>query len=298
MLARWSLLDVAKTMSDQPQRTVQFSEIADMLPKGGDYLEENRYGSDPDAEFVPWGRTSFKPAPVKQPPAPAKEPETEEHEKPTGEDEPASVASEGEPGELNEPAPAPSAKTPAPAPAGARPSAPPPKPPPPPEPPGPTAEEIIAAINQAREDGRALGYQQGVEATRRELSATLSTLRKIETQITTLAADALERNADIMAHHVRRIAQDLFGSVFAEMPEVFVERIKTAAEMFTKAGADFTLALNPHDALTLNALMQENEIFEKIRIVEDDSLQTGVFHLSSRDLDYEDAPLLSDVRGS
>jgi hypothetical protein len=285
-------------MSEQTQRTVQFSEIADMLPKGGDYHVEDRYGSDPDAEFVPWGRSNFKPAPDKQPPAPAKEPETEQHEKSADEDEQTSVASEGEPGELNEPAPTPSAKTPAAAPAGARPSAPPPKPPPPPEPPGPTAEEIIAAINQAREDGRALGYQQGVEATKRELSATLSTLRKIETQITTLAADALERNADIMAHHVRRIAQDLFGAVFAEMPEVFVERIKTAAEMFTKAGADFTLALNPHDALTLNALMQENEIFEKIRIVEDDSLHTGVFHLSSRDLDYEDAPLLSDVRGS
>ena len=44
--------------------------------------------------------------------------------------------------------------------------------------------------------------------------------------------------------------------------------------------------------------MSENEIFEKIRIVEDEKLQPGAFHLSSRDLDYEDAPLLTDVRGS
>jgi hypothetical protein len=82
------------------------------------------------------------------------------------------------------------------------------------------------------------------------------------------------------------------------MPTVFLERIKTAAEMFTKAGADFTLAMNPHDALALSSLMAENEIFEKIRIVEDEKLQPGAFHLSSRDLDYEDAPLLTDVRGS
>ncbi len=126
----------------------------------------------------------------------------------------------------------------------------------------------------------------------------MSTLRKLEAQITTLAADAVERNADIMAHHVRRIAQDLFGAVFAEMPEIYVERIKTAAEMFTKAGADFTLAMNPHDVLALHSLMQESEIFEKIRIIEDDSLQSGVFHLSSRDLDYEDAHLLTDTQGS
>jgi hypothetical protein len=54
--------------------------------------------------------------------------------------------------------------------------------------------------------------------------------------------------------------------------------------------------MNPHDLLTLSDLLKENEIFEKIRIVEDDKLQPGAFHLSSRDLDYEDAPMLSDMR--
>jgi hypothetical protein len=284
-------------MSEETQRTIQFSEIAEMLPRGGEFLEENRYGRDHEAEFVPWGRTSFKPAPVKQPdPLP---------QEPSAESQPDSLEAVSSAGGPNEEQQEDSNKTPADQGAQqpntartARPTAPAPRAPPPPEPPGPTAEEIIAAINQAREDGRALGYQQGVEATRREIGATLSTLKKIEEQITMLAHDALERNADIMAHHVRRIAQDLFGAVFAEMPNVFVERIKSAAEMFTKAGAEFTLAVNPHDAITLNPLLQENEIFEKIRIVEDDALQSGTFHLSSRDLDYEDAPLLSDARGS
>jgi len=284
-------------MSEQTQRTIQFSEIAQMLPKGGDFLEENRYGPDHEAEFVPWGRTSFKPAPPKQSDTPPKAPNSEQE---TASDEAVDAAADRalDPQQAQpEKTPADSAETPPNAAKAAR-AAPPPRPPPAPEPPGPTAEEIIAAIEQAREDGRALGYQQGVEATRREIGASLSTLKKIEAQITMLAHDALERNADIMAHHVRRIAQDLFGAVFAEMPGVFVDRIKTAAEMFTKAGADFTLALNPHDAITLHPLMQDTEIFEKIRIVEDDALQSGTFHLSSRDLDYEDAPLLSDARGS
>lgn len=287
-------------MSDLAQRPIQFSEIADLIPKGGEYLEENRYGRDPDAEFVPWGRNSFKPAPTVQPPAPAQETPAEQEaasEDAKAEADDAAPTAEADAQQGAPEAPQAGATATAAAPAPARP-APPPKAPPPPEPEGPSAEEIVAAIEQAREDGRNLGYQQGVEATRREISATLSTLRKLEAQITALAADAVERNADIMAHHVRRIAQDLFGAVFAEMPEVFVERIKTAAEMFTKAGADFTLAMNPHDMLSLQELMQENEIFEKIRIIEDDSLQSGSFHLSSRDLDYEDAPVLTDIRGS
>ncbi len=282
-------------MSEAAQRTISLSQIPDLLPKGGDYLEENRYGSDPDAEFVPWGRKSFKPAPSKQNPPPAPDQAAEQEAAPEDENAVVDDAAQAEAEEAQSPA-AEAAGAAAPT-APARP-APAPKAPPPPEPPGPSAEEIIAAIDQAREDGRNLGYQQGVDATRRELSATISTLRKLEAQITTLAADAVERNADIMAHHVRRIAQDLFGAVFAEMPDVYVERIKTAAEMFTKAGAEFTLAMNPHDLLALQPLMQENEIFEKIRIIEDDALQSGAFHLSSRDLDYEDAPMLSDIRGS
>ena len=283
-------------MSEPTQRTIQFSEIASLLPRGGAFMEENRYGRDPEAAFVPWGRSSFKPAPVKTAPEPEKPTDTDSREPTAEEAEAAKLSSDPASGEQPKPTPDAAAK-PSPQVAAQR-AAPPPKPPPPPEPPGPTPQEIIAAIDQAREDGRALGYQQGVDATKREIGATLSALRKIETQITTLAQDALERNADIMALHVRRIAQDLFGAVFAEMPTVFLERIKTAAEMFTKAGADFTLAMNPHDALALSSLMSENEIFEKIRIVEDEKLQPGAFHLSSRDLDYEDAPLLTDVRGS
>jgi hypothetical protein len=68
--------------------------------------------------------------------------------------------------------------------------------------------------------------------------------------------------------------------------------------MFTKAGGEFTLSMNPHDLLALSELLKEKEIFEKIRIVEDDKLQPGAFHLSSRDLDYEDAPMLTDLRSS
>ena len=282
-------------MSEQAQRSIQFSEIASLLQRGGDFQVESRYGRDPAANFVPWGRSSFKPAPIAKPPGPARQPEPEasseaqqdsaevpqnaagaEHETANKIDRQAAPGTSGA-------APSPQRSSPPPAPAQ-------------PADVGPSAEDIIAAIERAKEDGRALGYQQGVEATRKELSATLSNLRKLEGQLTMLAHDAVQRNADIMAHHVRRIAQDLFGAVFAEIPGVFLERIKSAAEMFTKAGGEFTLAMNPHDLMTLSELIKQNEIFEKIRIVEDDKLQPGAFHLSSRDLDYEDAPMLSDQR--
>lgn len=291
MQAPWFWPDVVKTMSEQAQRSIQLSEIAALLQRGGDFHVESRYGRDPEANFVPWGRSSFKPAPLPKPPASTRKAEQETTTEPqqASAEAPQDLASADD-----RPA---AAVAPTPAAGPQRPSTPPPAPTQQAET-GPSAEEIIAAIERAKEDGRALGYQQGVDAMRKELNATLSNLRKIEAQLTTLAHDAVQRNADIMAHHVRRIAQDLFGAVFAEIPGVFLERIKTAAEMFTKAGGEFTLAMNPHDLLTLSELMKENEIFEKIRIIDDEKLQPGAFHLSSRDLDYEDAPLLSDLRSS
>ena len=283
-------------MSEQAQRSIQLSEIAALLQRGGDFRTEDRYGRDPEASFVPWGRSSFKPAPIPKPPEPSRKAEAEAL---------SQAAQESETAEQN-PVDAPSMASPHADRQGTTGSAAAAAPqqrvaPPPPaalDDPGPSAEEIIAAIERAKEDGRALGYQQGAEATRKEVGSSLSTLRKLEAQLTMLAQDAVQRNADIMAHHVRRIAQDLFGAVFAEIPGVFLERIKTAAEMFTKAGGDFTLSLNPHDLMSLSDLIKEKEIFEKIKIVEDDKLQPGAFHLSSRDLDYEDAPMLTDQRSS
>lgn len=269
-------------MSDG-SRKIPLSEIADLVQRGGDFIEENRFGPDNDAPFVPWGKQSFKPVP------------REEELPAAAEAAPVEVPIEGE-------APAPSASAPAPTTSAAAPAAAAPAvhipTPAPPAPPAPTPEEIVRAIEQSREDGRALGYQQGIDAARRELGEALMALRAIEREMTMLAEDAMQRNADIMAHHVRRIAQDLFGAVFAEMPDVFVERIKTAAEMFTKAGGEFTLALSPHDMMSLSAIIAANGgIFEKIQLVEDDKLASGSFRLFSRDLDYEDAPQLHDPRG-
>ena len=291
MPAQWSWRDVAKTMSEQAQRSIQLSEIAALLQRGGDFHTEDRYGRDPEANFVPWGRSSFKPAPIsKSKESPRNvEPEhsAEKEHSPHDAASADSTPNNGDDQRLSDPTAESHAQQHA---------NPPPRPPAPQEDPGPSAEEIIAAIERAKEDGRALGYQQGVEATRKEVGASLSILRKLEQQLTMLAQDAVQRNADIIAHHVRRIAQDLYGAVFAEIPGVFLERIKTAAEMFTKAGGDFTLSMNPHDLMALSDLIKEQEIFDNIKIIEDDKLQPGSFHLSSRDLEYEDAPLLTDLR--
>ena len=247
-------------------RALKFEEIKQILKKDGNFVQDTRFERTPDPSFKPWGKQSFRVinefVPEPEPTAaPAMVDEAIESEAT------AALADDMAAGDV-------------------------PPPPPPPEetesPPDPQA--IIAALEQAREDGRALGYQQGLDAAKREFGDALGIIRKMEAELTMLSAEALDRNATAMAQHVRRLAQDLFGTTFAQMPEAFVERIRNAAEMFTKASTDFTIFLSSRDLPTLEKALKKEPIFTNIRVMEDDELPSGAFRLASRDLDYEDIP--------
>lgn len=259
-------------MSDQSQKKIAIADVAALARRGGDFTHDARFAKTEDVAFVPWGRARFKPY------QPGAAPD-ETTEMQTGSEEATEPDAESQLHEIPETQIAPP---------------PPPPPPPPLADPPPAPEEIIAAIETAREDGRGIGYKQGYDAAHREVADTLHVLRKLASELTTLADDAVERNTEIIARHVRRIAQDLFGAVIADMPDIFIDRIKTAATSFTKAGSEFTLALSPHDCLTLSAGLRNEDIFTSIKIIEDDDLHAGAFRLVSRDLDYLDEPLLSD----
>lgn len=244
------------------QRAVNFEEIKSLLKKDGTFVQDTRFERRPDTSFKPWGRQNFRvieefvPAPEPAP-APVEEAQFDE----VAEAEAETLA-----------------------------------PPPPPEetesPPDPQA--ILAALEQAREDGRAIGYQQGLDAAKREFGEALAIVRKLEAEMTTLSADAYDRNATALAQHVRRIAQDLFGTTFAQMPEAFVERIRNAADMFTKASTEFTLFLNPRDKDILEGALAKEQVFQSIRVMEDDELPRGAFRMASRDIDYEDLPVMDE----
>ena len=242
-------------------RALNFEEIKTLLKKDGNFVQDTRFERTPDNSFKPWGRQNFRVI-DEMTPEPEPEASAPEHAE-------AAV-------EMAEEIPAEEFAAP----------------PPPPEevetPPDPQA--IVAALEQAREDGRALGYQQGLDAAKREFGDALALVRKLEAEMTQLSADALDRNAAALAQHVRRLAQDLFGTTFAQMPDAFVERIRNAAEMFTKASTEFTLFLNPRDLTTLEVALKKEPIFSNVRVMDDDELPMGSFRMSSRDLDYEDTP--------
>ena len=246
------------------ERVLNFEDVKQLLKKDGNFVQDTRFERTPDPSFKPWGKQNFRvidefvPAPE---PAPQADADAEEAS--------AEVVAEDAMQAADDLTP-----------------------PPPPElvEESPDPQAILAALEQAREDGRALGYQQGLDAAKREFGEALMLVRKLESEMTSLAAEAYDRNAPALAQHVRRLAQELFGATFAQMPDTFVERIRNAADMFTKSSTDFTLFLNPRDVATLQAALGKDPGFAHVRRMEDDELPMGAFRMASRDLDYEDIP--------
>ncbi|MCX8502488.1 MAG: hypothetical protein ORN52_00685 [Beijerinckiaceae bacterium] len=269
-------------MSNSASRRLRPKDAAMFAKVGGDFVEEGRYSSANDGAFVPWGKTSFKVVVeeeiIDENALPEFTPEVEEPalteatEEAAREAEAAAMAAEAH--RLAQEAQA----------AGQF------VPPPPVQEAPINSADIIAEIETAREDGRAIGYQQGVAAARQELADVLAALRRLEDQLIPATEDVLEKNTAIMARHVRRIAQDLAGNVFATIPELFIDRIKKSADMFTRAGSEFTLAINSKDAQALMPALRGEDLFKSIKIIEDQDIPNGGFRLTGRDLEVEDIP--------
>ena len=271
-------------------RRLRPNEAAMFAQTGGDFIEESRFVPQSGGGFVPWGKASFRAIAPEElantnEPAPVAVEDATETVEPVTTEAVAQGAEAAHAAPVQEPV------------QEAAPAA--PAPPPPPQVAKETAlthADVIAEIEKAREDVRALGYQQGLNAAREEFSVALAAIRKIEETLVPDVESLLEKNAVIMARHVRRIAQDLTGTVFATIPDLFIERIRKASDLFTRANAEFTLTINSQDAQHLMPALRGEELFKAIKIVEDANLPKGGFRLTSRDLEMEDIPeMLGDV---
>ena len=267
-------------MSDQSTRRVRIDEVSGLFKRDGAFVETSHGGRQKDGNFVAWGRANFREV-VPELPPPA-QPE------PSGEAENQSEEAQAQNAATQEAAALAAAE------AAAQAAAPPPPPPPPPveQDPPPSADEILAAIEAAREEGRANGYAQGLAAARQELSEAVLSLRSMESELVFQADEARQQAANMMAQHVRRIAQDLAGTVFAEIPQEFIERIRRAADLFIRANTEFTISISRHDSKALTDALAGDEVFSSIRVVADPDMMRGAFRLSSRDLEVEDTPLI------
>ncbi len=252
-------------MSDQSTRRVRIDEVSGLFKRDGGFVETSHGGRQKDGNFVAWGRANFREV-VPELPPPAVPEQLAEAEQQSEEAQAEQAGKEAAP--------------------------PPPPPPPVDQDPPPSAEEILAEIEAAREEGRANGYAQGIAAARQELSEALLALRSMESELVFQADEARQQAANMMAQHVRRIAQDLAGTVFAEIPQEFIERIRRAADLFIRANTEFTISISRHDAKALTDALAGDEVFASIRVIADPDLVRGAFRLSSRDLEVEDTPLI------
>jgi hypothetical protein len=266
----------------QVPRRVRVDEVSKYLQIGGDFVEEERYAPKSGGGFVPWGKTKFRNLDDirDEPVAGSIDPVSsggQDHV--PGEPENATAVPEDA---AVEHAPIEHVTIVPPPPEVAQDSM-------------PSRGDILHEIEQAREDGRVTGYNQGLAAARQEFHDAIAVLQTIEAGILAAVQGSALKNTAVIARHVRRLAQELAGDMLAAIPDAFIERIRTASEMFSRSGAEFSLAINARDAQVLMSALRGHEVFKTVKIIEDHDLPEGGFRIVSRDLEFEDVPELADL---
>jgi len=185
-------------MSETYSRRLRPKDVAMLVKSGGDFTEETRFAPESGGGFVPWGKTKFKVVKVEEA-LNSNEPQDAETVASPAQDE-ANVHAEGQAPELDhmhEQAAVTSGDVPSVAPPAG------------PQDIAPSSADIIAEIDKAREDGRVIGYQQGVAAGRQEFEAALDVLRRLEERIIPLADEAISKipkSLRVMSDVLRKIS--------------------------------------------------------------------------------------------
>lgn len=287
MRVRWFLRDVVTIMSDAaekqaPPRRVRVDEVSKYLQQGSDFVEEERYAPKANGGFVPWGKTKFRNVTDIKDEVVTTSSDLDPSPSHDHKSEDVVVEVRGDVDVITNASPSDPVTIVPPPPEIAQDST-------------PSRHEILQEIELAREDGRVVGYNQGLAAARQEFQEAIAVLQNIEAGFLASVQGSALKNTAVIARHVRRLAQELAGDMLASIPDAFIERIRSASEMFSRSGAEFSLAINARDAQVLMSALRGHEVFKTVKIIEDHDLPEGGFRIVSRDLEFEDVPELADL---
>jgi flagellar assembly protein FliH len=124
----------------------------------------------------------------------------------------------------------------------------------------PTAEEIEAMYEQARNDGEKAGFDEGMKKATAEAAQLTRLVRSMDTALDQLGGDVAE---EIVALAIA-LAQQLVGDTLATRPEVIVDVVREALQQVPQGKV--RIHLHPEDV-------------KLVRKHLDDQLETGHHHL-------------------
>lgn len=164
-----------------------------------------------------------------------------------------------------------------PPPVTAPPSAPPPEPPPLPK--LPTAEEIEALHETARQEGYAEGYQEGLEAAaeaaRQELSGRVVQLEGILDGFREAVGQLDQTMADKMLDLALEVAAQVTRGTLAVQRDGILPVIREAIDALPVNHGTVHLHLHPDDATLVRAHASEQLLLSGVHIIDDPAISAG-----------------------
>lgn len=139
------------------------------------------------------------------------------------------------------------------------------------------AKEIIDAGLLEVEHLRRQGYNEGVEASRKEAMAILQMAQNVLEEANRWQQQTMAESEPAIIEMIKSISQDLFGEGYVLNVQEIEGVITRAISQASRLG-DLRVYMNPEDAIQLISLWQESEIVlngQKIALVSSQNIQRG-----------------------
>lgn len=146
----------------------------------------------------------------------------------------------------------------------------------------------VSEYKHGREEGFASGYEDGLEAARAELSASLATLAALTAGVREPMAKLDEQVDQELARLAMAIARQVVRRELSSDPQQIVAVVREARAALSDVRGRLRIALHPDEAPVVRGMFSEDESLSGIEVAEDPAIARGGCTLTT-DVSFVDA---------
>ncbi len=134
-----------------------------------------------------------------------------------------------------------------------------------------TVEQLEGLHEQARTEGYAAGYQEGVEQARHEVTQLQLLMSDLDRELQSIDQGV----ANSLVALALEMARQLLHNSLTKHPELVVEVVREAMQSLPPFGEHAQLLLNPKDAELVRTHIGEQLMHSKWKLIEDPAIERG-----------------------
>lgn len=139
----------------------------------------------------------------------------------------------------------------------------------------PTAEQIEHIYQQAREEGKRTGYQEGLEQATQTVAAEIQQLQTLANALSEEIKNVDQAVAQDLLALAVELAKKITGKALQIKPELILPLVEKAISQLPTISQPIRLTVHPDDAARIRAHLDNHPIAPKWKVLEDIHIEPG-----------------------